>query len=332
LHVKYKHYKYYLDKINNPVYIYNNIPLSTWNIAFKKSISLEAGIVTAIIVLPDLDTLVTGDNFGNITFWKITGYNLIYTKNVHKSDITGFCYLFNEKTLFTGSSDYISKITFNSEHNKYTHAISEKVDGPIVGLCSAMDGDKLISGVNNNLVYWDIETCSYSNQVEISEDSANVITSLLLVPELRLALIGLKNSMIKFYNPYEESIIFTIDNSHNLTPVKSMTTCLMDDYLVLCSTGEDLKLNFWNLEQKSLLRTEIINSNPIQISYCNDSKTLFMVNNTGIITLYNYLNKQKKDFFTRKIPFICGAYLGDGNNFITSCVDSSLEFYGSKSQ
>ncbi len=314
--------------MDNPVYISKKLPLKTWNIGFKRSVILDKCYVTSITFLPDSEVIVTGDSGGNVTFWRLAGYKQIFSKTIHKSDVTSLCYMNNGTTLFTGSADStIAKVTMNIEKNNYSVYQSEKEEGRVLGLCSAMDGDNLLSVMNNKIIYWDIQNCNVTKEFEVSEE---VITAFLFIFEMKIVVIGTKGSLIKFVNPYDQSIKFTIDNAHNYTLIRSITTCYLDDNFTICTSGEDMKLKFWTYDEKTLVKTESFNTNAIQVSYCFDYKTLLVVLDSGVFTLFNYENGQKKDFFTRKIPYNCGAYLGDGKNFITSCVDFSLEFYGMK--
>jgi len=326
--------------MNNPVYLTKTLALKSWNLNFKKTILLDKNSkITSVLNLPDLDLPNTGNNNGNITIWIISIYKPVYSKNIHKSDITSICYLNNDKTIFAGSADgRISKITFNIELNKFSYILSDKVDGSIIGLYSAIDGN-LLCGVKNKIVYWEIERCSWIKDFEIC-DTINTITSLYYSIELKLLIVGLNDSKIKLFDPIDQTTILIAEDSHCLTPVMCLTTCYMDDLLVLSSTGEDNVLKIWNITdikstaaatpQKLLLKTEKFNGNIVKINYCNDYKSLFLVIQTGMFTLYDLTTGERKDFLNKKIPFTNGSYFGDGKNFLTVDTESSLDFYGSK--
>ena len=318
------------------------MPLKNWNIVYKKTLSLDKDIlITAILCLPDLDVIATGNNCGNITMWRMANYKPIYSKSIHKSDISSLCYLNNGKTLFAGSSDgKISKVVFNIETNKFSYVLSDKVEGTVIGLCSYSDGGNLLSGMNNMIVYWDIESCRFLRDFEITETA---ITSLFFCNKMKLVLVGTQDSKIKFFNPVDQKINFVIDGAHDFTPVYSLATCFHPETgLTLCSIGEDKKLKFWNVENYnktekkknyySLIKTELLNNTILKVGSCYDYKTVLLVFDTGIFTLFNLETGEQKEFSNKdkKVAFSNGAYVGDGKNFVFVASEGTLDFYGLK--
>ena len=162
--------------MNHPIIIYKYSPLNSWNIVFKKSASYEKREIRVMEGLPDINILVAGDSKGNITFWTNSTYKLLYTLSNHKGPITSLCYLNDGKTVFGGGSDSrISKITFNVYLNKYNYVISTPEFGDVIGLTQAMDGETLLSAMENKIVYWDLQTCIYSKDFIIHEEDISAI-------------------------------------------------------------------------------------------------------------------------------------------------------------
>ncbi|MCT7972519.1 trypsin-like peptidase domain-containing protein [Laspinema olomoucense] len=201
----------------------------------------------AIALSPDGSLLATDGGYNQIQLWDWQSSQLIYTLSGHNSEVNSLAISPNKQILVSGDQQG-QAIIWNLRTGQIANTITRSPSNPITSVAITGNGQTLITGSNQGIELWDINT----GRLVLTLPESGEANAIAISPDSRTLVSGHLDNTVKVWNLLNGNLVHTLEAGEPGFIVESVAIS-PDGQTIAGGTYREIRL--WNRERGIRQRT-----------------------------------------------------------------------------